>query len=133
MATSKRREIEKLKLDDIVRDVAKTEHWTPKDKREALRAYRAYLSMRLKRGRRKFLAIDEKADKIWHVHIVNTVRYKKDCNRIFGRYLDHTPLPHPKLTAKQKRQFDKDLDDYVAECATFQLVLLKKNSIPICT
>jgi hypothetical protein len=116
MATSKRRAIENLKLDGIASGVAKSERWTPQQKADALGFYRAYLSMRLKRGRRRFLAIDKKADKIWHAHIVNTVQYQKDCDRIFGRFLHHTPLPHPNLTAPQKVQYVKDVAEYTVEC-----------------
>ena len=130
ITTAKRRVIKNLKLNAIANDVAKTEGWSAKDKTEAVRGYRAYLSMRLQRGNRRFLAIDGRADKIWHAHIVNTVQYRTDCKRVFGRFLDHTPLPHPKLTAPQKVQFAKDAADYTVECKTWSLI--RPYSIWIC-
>ena len=30
-------------------------------------------------------------DKAWHEHILHTVKYKEDCNRLFGYFLDHNP------------------------------------------
>jgi hypothetical protein len=30
-------------------------------------------------------------DKIWHAHLLDTVKYREDCERIFGFFLDHYP------------------------------------------
>ncbi len=30
-------------------------------------------------------------DEIWHKHILDTIAYREDCDRIFGRFLDHYP------------------------------------------
>lgn len=30
-------------------------------------------------------------DHVWHTHILDTVKYRYDCDRIFGRFLDHFP------------------------------------------
>lgn len=30
-------------------------------------------------------------DDIWHQHILDTIAYRQDCDRIFGRFLDHFP------------------------------------------
>ncbi|MEA5470046.1 hypothetical protein [Spirulina sp. 06S082] len=30
-------------------------------------------------------------DKVWHVHILDTVKYREDCDRLFGEMLDHFP------------------------------------------
>ena len=30
-------------------------------------------------------------DEIWHQHILDTAAYREDCDRIFGRFLDHFP------------------------------------------
>ena len=31
------------------------------------------------------------ADKLWHYHILDTVKYVDDCNRLFGSYMHHNP------------------------------------------
>jgi hypothetical protein len=134
MADQKRRVIQKLKLDDIAKAVAKTEKWTRTQRDDAVRGYHAYLWLRLQhdQGRGLFLAIDKNSDKIWHAHIISTVQYQRDCDRIFGRYLDHTPFPHPVLTASQQRRFDKDQEEYAAECKTWGRAAMIPWSIPIC-
>ncbi len=30
-------------------------------------------------------------DTIWHQHILDTIAYRRDCERIFGRFIDHYP------------------------------------------
>lgn len=30
-------------------------------------------------------------DEVWHAHILDTVKYRFDCDQIFGRFLDHFP------------------------------------------
>jgi hypothetical protein len=30
-------------------------------------------------------------DKVWHAHILDTVKYEADCNEIFGTFLHHFP------------------------------------------
>lgn len=51
---------------------------------------------------RKFLALQlmhpeavivpcEIVDEMWHRHILDTAAYRRDCARIFGRFLDHYP------------------------------------------
>jgi uncharacterized membrane protein YgcG len=30
-------------------------------------------------------------DEFWHQHILNTRRYREDCEKVFGQYMDHTP------------------------------------------
>jgi hypothetical protein len=33
----------------------------------------------------------ETVDTIWHQHILDTIAYRRDCERIFGRFIDHYP------------------------------------------
>lgn len=30
-------------------------------------------------------------DEMWHAHILDTIKYEKDCDRIFGHFLHHFP------------------------------------------
>lgn len=34
-------------------------------------------------------------DEFWHAHILDTRKYQKDCFRILGRFLHHTPAREP--------------------------------------
>lgn len=39
----------------------------------------------------------EDIDALWHLHILDHARYSRDCERIFGSYLHHTPTPVEEL------------------------------------
>jgi hypothetical protein len=30
-------------------------------------------------------------DQVWHTHMLDTAKYRADCDRVFGRFLDHFP------------------------------------------
>jgi hypothetical protein len=30
-------------------------------------------------------------DRVWHAHMLDTAKYRADCDRVFGRFLDHFP------------------------------------------
>ena len=81
-----------LKIDDIVNRAKKKRRWSARQATEAREYYEAFL--RLSHGRKTPLrAIHKNADVIWHEHILETKRYRADCERIFGPgyYLDHNP------------------------------------------
>lgn len=60
----------------------------------ALREYRQFLLLiwvnKKSRGR-EFIVPTERADQIWHEHILDTAFYRAFCDRLVGRYIDHTP------------------------------------------
>lgn len=37
------------------------------------------------------IAPDTEVDKFWHAHILDTMKYARDCDRIFGTFLHHYP------------------------------------------
>ena len=55
-------------------------------------------------------------DEFWHQHILDTRKYREDCENLFGRYIDHTPqlTPEEQLQADARRQQiyrDRKIDD----------------------
>ena len=30
-------------------------------------------------------------DRVWHTHILDTAKYREDCNQLFGHFIDHWP------------------------------------------
>jgi len=60
----------------------------------------------------------ENIDKIWHAHILDTQKYRVDCDRIFGNFMDHFPylgLRGPEDEKLLKESFDKSAELFLKE------------------
>jgi hypothetical protein len=38
-----------------------------------------------------FLVPTQEIDRVWHCHILHTRKYRQDCERLFGDFIDHEP------------------------------------------
>jgi len=83
--------LDRLDLKTVVARAQAEQRWSDSQAREAELWYRRFLQLTRERGRGPFYAIDETADHLWHAHILFTRKYRADCQRFFGAYLDHTP------------------------------------------
>lgn len=90
-----------VNLNGILGPARKECHWTPAQAKYAELWYRRYLFLCL--AGKPVQGISEKADCLWHAHILNTKRYRADCQRIFGHYLDHTPTHGGTKTFRAKK------------------------------
>jgi hypothetical protein len=76
----------------IIRRARANHGWTDKETEDATTEYQRYLLLRYLYPNNRLLALDERADKLWHHHILDTMKYRADCERIFGKMLDHQPF-----------------------------------------
>lgn len=81
-----------IDLADILVRASKRADWTSGQKRLAEKWYRGYLWLSYLHGKQPVFAIVAEADELWHAHIVYTKRYRRDCQRVFGAFLDHNPV-----------------------------------------
>lgn len=69
-------------------------HFAPQVQRlsltEAELQYRRFLSLK-KRYADQLLMPSGTAWQLWQAHILDTRRYRSDCERLFGRFIDHFP------------------------------------------
>jgi hypothetical protein len=56
----------------------------------ALEEYKRFLSLK-QTNPGVSLSPSELMDAVWHIHILDTKMYAKDCQEIFGRFLHHSP------------------------------------------
>jgi hypothetical protein len=118
--------IERLDLKQIVDQTAKDYGWTDHQADEAEDWYKNFLKLCYLNRRQPVAALGEDADILWHQHILNTVRYQRDCKALFGHYLNHDPLDGPPSAADRKaiersrKQYLKEFgdlpDDFAARC-----------------
>lgn len=80
--------VEKITAPD--ENVAKL--WSEEAARAAISYYRNFLKILRKHGEsHDFLPPSIEIDEIWHHHILDTSKYQKDCQVIFGTFLHHYP------------------------------------------
>ncbi|HTR72347.1 MAG TPA: hypothetical protein VMG80_02020 [Solirubrobacteraceae bacterium] len=54
------------------------------------REYRRFLALRLAHPDANIVPC-KLVDEMWHQHILDTIAYRRDCDVIFGRFMDHFP------------------------------------------
>lgn len=65
-------------------------NWNPELFDIAVNEYKRYLMLKVLYPKKSF-APTSLMDVIWHLHILDTKAYMRDCNSIFGKYLHHAP------------------------------------------
>lgn len=85
--------------------------WTEERIDLAIQGYREFLQLYQEtRKRRRVPGKD--VDTIWHLHILHTKKYAKDCQTMFGEFLHHNPSP-----AKKKQRVETECG-VGCECAS---------------
>lgn len=84
--------IDSIDFSMIIDKVIKTKNWARKDVEKIAVLYRHFLFLN-KKYREDNLPIppSEEIDEFWHNHILDTRKYEKDCQAIFGHFLHHYP------------------------------------------
>src|SRR6267142_2457430 len=68
------------------------EGWTREYAESVERAYRNYLVMLVKHPENvEDIVVSKDVDEFWHTHILHTMKYTEDCEKVFGTYLHHNP------------------------------------------
>src|SRR5690349_19390345 len=78
----------KIRMMDHVRG----EGWTREYADSIEVAYKTYLTMLAKyQDEAENILLSEDVDEFWHTHILQTIKYADDCQRVFGNFLHHQP------------------------------------------
>lgn len=85
-----RETIENLDFSMIIGKMVSHQGWSRKDAEETCRLYRNFLFLSAKYPDKR-LPPSEDVDEFWHNHILDTRKYRPECEAIFGRYFDHYP------------------------------------------
>src|SRR3954470_18385900 len=83
-------DIESVKL--RVMDPELGHGWTRERADGVGEAYKNYLAMVAKhQDQAEDIVLSKDVDEFWHTHILQTMKYTRDCQNIFGGYLHHDP------------------------------------------
>ncbi|MEM9906391.1 MAG: hypothetical protein AAF921_15345 [Cyanobacteria bacterium P01_D01_bin.44] len=64
--------------------------WTLERVTRAVELYRRFLFLNYLYDDRPIVPSRE-IDQVWHTHILDTAKYREDCDALFGRFMDHWP------------------------------------------
>jgi hypothetical protein len=100
--------IQALDLESVklrVMDPERGEGWT-RDRAESIEtAYKNFLSMLVKYpDAPEDILLSEDVDEFWHTHILQTMKYADDCQRVFGNFLHHNPQIGERSSRDQEKQ-----------------------------
>lgn len=57
---------------------------------QAIEQYRRFLFLHHRYPDHPLIPSQE-IDRVWHIHILDTAKYREDCQFLFGRFIDHFP------------------------------------------
>jgi hypothetical protein len=101
-----------LDLKPMLEQCRKDYQWTAEQAEEAELWYRRHLWLCFQFPDQPISVLSKKADQLWHQHIIDTNRYREDCNRIFGAFLNHVPFYAEQTVLVEDTSFDDTLDLY---------------------
>ncbi len=99
-----KRHIEKLELGSVRAKAVEKLDWSQDQAARVEGDYKRFLYALAHRREGEVLSPpSQEVDEFWHQHILDTRRYREDCDRVFGHYIDHTPG----LDAERQRKADE--------------------------
>jgi len=81
------------------------EGWTQQYANSIETAYKNYLTMLVKfPDDAEDILLSEDVDEFWHTHILQTMKYAKDCQVVFGNFLHHDPHVGERTAAHHEKR-----------------------------
>ena len=107
-----KRHIQSLNLTSVRIKMIEKEGWSPDQALRVEGDYKRFLyALAHKRPDDILSPPTQEVDEFWHQHILDTRKYREDCETIFGHYVDHTPG----LDRERQRRADQRRREVYAE------------------
>lgn len=112
--------IDRLDLDPIKFKLTREdgEGWTSGQAEVAEKWYKRFLFLNLKYQGLVSIVPTKTIDAFWHYHILDTIKYAEDCQKIFGYFLHHFPyfgMRGEEDERNLKQAFEKTSELFLAE------------------
>jgi len=115
--------IDSIDFSMVIDKIVKTKRWKKSDVLKICALYRNFLFLKKKYDQDdEKLAPSIEIDEFWHNHIMDTKKYRYDCDKIFGFYLDHYPyngMDGKTTEADAARSFEKTQELYHKEFGNY--------------
>lgn len=66
------------------------EGWSLQQATKAIEGYRRFLFLVYRYPEQQIVPSRE-VDEVWHTHILDTIKYRQDCDLLFAKFMDHWP------------------------------------------
>lgn len=109
--------VEKLKTLDLTSvraRILRKEGWVEERLVAAEEGYREFLTACLLSPEKPMGPPNDDVDVVWHYHILDTMRYERDCQELFGHFLHHVPTV-PDDTGNQQVTCNPDCVKHVVQ------------------
>src|ERR1700754_2493607 len=87
-------DFERVGLQSVIAKLCHAERglcWTPVQAESAVKRYRQWLWLNSAYPDEN-IPPSQEIDAVWHTHILDTRKYAKDCEMLFGHFLHHNPF-----------------------------------------
>jgi hypothetical protein len=139
--------IQALDLEPIrlrVMDAELGEGWTREYAESVEGAYRNYLTMLVRHPEDiEDIVVSKNVDEFWHTHILHTMKYTEDCDKVFGKYLHHNPRVGERtpadiekkaaLAQKTQRLYQREFGDRQDYNAAWSGISVKAENAVMCS
>ena len=90
-----------LDLESVKRNLMQKLNWSRKRIDKTEKEYREFLLLCRDAPKLEIVPWSDDLDVFWHQHILDTEKYKRDCDLIFGYFLHHNPNVKSKAEHKE--------------------------------
>ena len=118
-----KRHIQNLKLDSVRAKAVEKLGWSEEQASRVEHDYRRFLYALAHKHKDEMISPpNQEVDEFWHQHILDTRKYREDCDTIFGHYIDHTPGLSPSKQSQADARRRQIYRDYDIDNIDFELV-----------
>jgi len=115
-----KRHIRNLDLSSVRAKLMETQGWSRDHAEEVESGYKRFLyALAHKEPEDMLSPPNQEIDEFWHQHILDTRKYREDCNTVFGHYIDHTPGLVPGQQRRADARRAQIYDEYDIDCIDF--------------
>lgn len=105
--------ISQIDLNRIHENLRRKERWSDQKIKQNTSEYRKFLYLLGKHGGILVPWTDD-MDTVWHYHMLDSKLYRKHCEELFGRYIDHDPLLS-NSESEHRQSFERTKQLYIQE------------------
>ncbi|HET8887349.1 MAG TPA: hypothetical protein VFQ41_00495 [Candidatus Angelobacter sp.] len=108
-----KRHIQNLDLSSVRANAMTKLGWSSEKAQRVENSYKHFLYALAHKEENDLLSPpSQEVDDFWHQHILDTRKYREDCNTVFGHYIDHTPRLSPEDQRRADARREQVYRDY---------------------